>query len=248
MYLNCKTYFSFRYGTFSTRQLVDSALDNGISAMALTNINSTCDIWDFVQYCHAAGIKPIPGVEVRNGDELLYILLAATKKGLRWINEFLSFHLLKALNFPLSTDDTSFFDDSWDGFVIFPLGTKSPEKLLQNERIGILPRELAKLFGTDIKLHADKFVVRQPVTVQNETYHSLHRLLRAIDKNTLLSKLPAETEASKDEVFVSPSYLLEKFRQFPFIITNTYKLIDACNINIDFHSDKNKKILQRNSG
>ncbi len=209
--------------------------------MALTNINSTCDIWDFVQYCQAAGIKPIPGVEVRNGDELLYILLAATKKGLRWINEFLSFHLLKALNFPLSTDDTSFFDDSWDGFVIFPLGAKPPEKLLQNERIGILPRELAKLFGTDIKLHADKFVVRHPVTVQNKTYHSLHRLLRAIDKNTLLSKLPVETEASKDEIFVSPSDLLEKFRQFPFIITNSYKLIDACNINIDFRTDKNKK-------
>ena len=33
------------------------------------------------------------------------------------------------------------------------------------------------------------------------------------------------------------------FRQYPFIVTNTYKLIDSCHIEMDFKIDKNKKIF-----
>ena len=47
MYLNCKTYYSFRYGTMSTEELVTTAVDKGVSTLALTNINSTCDVWEF---------------------------------------------------------------------------------------------------------------------------------------------------------------------------------------------------------
>ena len=39
MYLNCKTWYSFKYGTFSTDQLVKTAVDKGVTALTLTNIN-----------------------------------------------------------------------------------------------------------------------------------------------------------------------------------------------------------------
>src|SRR6187402_3121880 len=100
MYLNCKTYYSLRYGTFSTEELVKAALENGVTSLALTNINSTCDIWDFVKRCNENGIKPITGVEVRNGDQLLYLLLAANNRGMLWVNEFLSVHLQAKKQFP----------------------------------------------------------------------------------------------------------------------------------------------------
>ena len=93
MYINCKTYFSFRYGTLSAKNLIQAGVEAGVNTMALTNINSTCDLWDFVQACRNEGIKPIVGAEIRNGDELLYILLAANNNGLAWINEFISIHL-----------------------------------------------------------------------------------------------------------------------------------------------------------
>lgn len=240
MYINCKTYFSFKYGTFSTEELVKTAASLGVTALALTNINSTYDTWDFVKHCQQAGIKPIPGVEIRNGDRLLYILLAASNRGLAWINEFVSAHLMEKKDFPLP-GDTAFFIDSWDGYVIYPPGTKAVEDLLPNERIGIRPSEIPKLYGIDLKKHADKFIVRQPVTVQNKTGHNLHRLLRAIDKNILLSKLDPETVCQEDETFVSPSELLRKFQQYPFIITNTYKLIDGCNVDMNFETDRTKK-------
>lgn len=164
MFLNCKTYFSLRYGTISTRQLVTLAAHMGITSMALTNINGTCDMWDFVKYCQEEGIKPIAGVEIRNGEKLLYILLAANSKGLQWIHEFLSLHLLAKKEFP-EDRNSIFFEDYSDGFVIYPMDTKPLKDLLINERIGVLPWEVNNLFSINLKKYAGKFVVRQPVTV-----------------------------------------------------------------------------------
>ncbi len=48
MYVNCRTFYSFQYGTFTTRELVEKAVENGVTALALTNINSTCDAWEAV--------------------------------------------------------------------------------------------------------------------------------------------------------------------------------------------------------
>ena len=241
MYINCKTYFSFCYGTFTTKELVEAAVDKGVTALALTNINTTCDTWSFVKLCKEAGIKPIAGVEIRNSDKLQYILLAANNTGMAWIHGFLSEHTIAKKDFPELSEARHFFNHPEDGFVIYPLGAKPLEQLFINERIGILPADLSKLFGLDIHKHAEKFVVRQPVTVQNKTYFALHRLLRCIDTNILLSKLQIESQCSADETFLSPAELLGKFKAYPFMVTNTYRLMDSCNIEMDFHVDKNKK-------
>lgn len=141
MYLNCKTYFSFRYETFNNKDLVKTASELGVTAMALTNINSTCDTWDFVNFCRQQDIKPIVDAETRNGDELLYILLAANDKGISQINQFLSEYLQAAKPFPKHANEHTTFKERWVGFAIYPLGAKEFKDLLTNERIGILPAE-----------------------------------------------------------------------------------------------------------
>lgn len=240
MYLNCKTYFSFLYGTFSTGGLVAAALEHGVTSLALTNINATCDSWEFVKRCREAGIKPILGVEIRNADKLLYILIAANNKGLAWMNSFLSEHLLEKKDFPEADPDQSFFLDSWDGFVIYPLAAKNIEDLLPNERIGLLPGEITRLYNIDLKKHADKIVIRQPVTIQDKQHFSLHRLLRSISKNTILAKLSKDEQCDPAETFLSPDELLSKFKTCPFIVTNTYKLMDQCQVEMNFEVDKTK--------
>ncbi len=241
MYLNCKTYYSLRYGTFSTNQLVETAKAKGVASLALTNINSTGDCWEFVRLCRENGIKPITGTEVRNDGKLLYLLIAANNKGHAWINQFLSNHLLTKKMFPDKTEEFPFFTDEWDGFVIYPLGVKNPDKLFSNERIGVKPSEITKLYSLDTKRYSDKFVIRQPVTIQNKTYHEVHRLLRAIDKNVLGTKLPKEVVCGEDEYFVSPEKLLSAFGQYPFIIGNTCSLMDSCSMQMEYHTDKTKK-------
>jgi len=247
MYLNCKTYFSFRWGTYSTSGLVKEAVEAGATALALTNINSTCDAWDFVLFCQQQNIKPILGAEIRNGDKLLYILIAANNTGFTWINQFISRHIQLDQPFPEQTGKETFFN-AGDGFVIYPMDAKPPDQLLQNEFIGIQPTEVNKLFSwsegllrTNWPQYKDKLVVRQPVTFQDKIHFNVHRLLRAIDKNELLSKLSPSAICGSNEYFLSQNKILEAFKQYPFIITNTYRLMDVCEIKMDFGTDKNKK-------
>ncbi len=87
-----------------------------------------------------------------------------------------------------------------------------------------------------------KWIIRQPVTFRNKIYYNVHRLLRAIDLNTLITKLKPEDLAGEREYFIPQTDILIAFRQYPFIITNTYRLFDACSIDIHFGEDKNKKI------
>ena len=148
MYLNCKTNFSFRYGTLTAEELVVAGVDLGVSSMALTNINSTCDTWDFVQSCIHHGIKPVVGVEIRNGHRLLYILIAVNNKGFASINQFLSIHLHQQILFPETPGSESSFLDPADVFIIYDLDRKKPQELHANEYIGIAPWELNKLYGS----------------------------------------------------------------------------------------------------
>jgi len=237
MYLNCKTYFSFRYGTFSTEELVKQAVEAGASSLALTNINNTCDLWDFVDFCKAEAIKPIAGAEIRNENELLYILLAKNNSGLLSINQFISNCLQLKIPFPAQPAINT---EVW---IIFPYGYKQVQSLSENELIGVQPTEVNKLFGVQASAYPGKWVIRQPVTYRNKQHYNLHRLLRAIDKNILLSKQQTEEIAGKYEFFIPQSKLMEAFRLYPFIITNTLKVMDQCSVDIDFQTDKNKKIF-----
>ncbi len=237
MYINCKTYYSFRYGTFSTEALVNTAAEAGIHTLALTNINNTYDCWEFVKLCRQKNIKPVIGAEIRNENRLLYLLIAKNNNGLKWIHDFLSEHLIDKKDFPCRFDTTP----CEDIFIIYPPGIKPAVDLLMNERIGIRFSKLHLLEQYGYKGRENRFVVMQPVTFQNKIYHALHRLLRCIDKNILLSHLLPEDQADADELFYPPGQLLEKFKLYPDLVLNTYKLLDECSIEMTFHSDKTKK-------
>lgn len=243
MYLNCKTYFSYRYGTLGTEELVALATESGARALAITNVNNTSDVWDFVDYCRQQGIKPIAGVEVRNtlddsapgSEKLLYLLLARDNFGLLEINRWLSQHLQSKRAFPAQP---MFGAHVW---VVFPFGAKPPGQLATNELLGVMPAEVNRLYGFPVMQYAHKLVIRHPVTFKNKVYYNLHRLLRAIDQNMLLSKLDPVHTAPPHETWVPPARLLEAFQQYPGIVTNTLQVIESCHIDMDFYTDKNKK-------
>lgn len=176
MYLNCKTFYSFCYVTYSTAGLVNAAVEHCISSLELANINCTYDHWKLVKLCRESGIKPILGVDIRNGDTHLYLLIAKNNNGLFWINSFLSEHLIAKKEFsPLSNAPL-------DTFVIYPLNSKAINELLPNERIGIKPYEVAILYKFEATEH---YVINRPVVVQDKQHFYLHCLLRSIDNNQL---------------------------------------------------------------
>ena len=100
MYLNCHSYYSLRYGTMAVETLVKEAAGMGIDALALTDINTSMGVVDFIRACRTAGIHPMAGIEFRNGDRYLYTGIARNPKGFSELNEFLSYHNESGLPFP----------------------------------------------------------------------------------------------------------------------------------------------------
>ena len=59
MYLNCHTYYSLRYGTFSELALLELARENEVTRLALTDINNTSACLNFVRRAADYDIHPI---------------------------------------------------------------------------------------------------------------------------------------------------------------------------------------------
>ena len=141
MYLNCKTFFSYRYGTLSTEELVKEGMEAGATSMALTNINNTADWWDFYSFCQEQNIHGVLGAEIRNEDDLLFILLARNNKGLAEINHYLTRHFQEQKIFEVIENWTN---NVW---VIYTLDKKEPHTLKENELLGVRPSQVNKLFS-----------------------------------------------------------------------------------------------------
>lgn len=233
MYLNVRSYYSLCFGTISIENLVEQACRLHIPAMALTDINNTMGIIDFVFECKKYGIKPIAGCEFRNGDELLYVAIARNNEGFREINETLTQHNVSKTPYNINAPQ-------WNNVVvIYPFGKRKIAQLADNEFIGIRLSQVSRLLTSDLRNHQDKLVIAQPVTFLDEKSFEVHKNLRAIDKNILISRL--ETHASPDEMLLPPEKLKAAYALFPEMIKTTQYIVNQCNIDFDFESPKNKK-------
>jgi len=236
MYLNCHSYYSLHYGTLSINELLDLAIQNGIGTLALTDINTTMGIPELVKEAATKGIKPIAGCEFSNEDDLLFIGLARNREGLKELNDWQTKHNLQEKPYPANAPEFKHV------LVVYPFGRKSPEELRENEFTGIRGNQLNKLLTSEYRRYPEKLVVWQPVTFKNKEGQFLHKALRAIDHNVLISKLQENQFASQLETIDSTA-LMHQFQDYPEIIQNTEKLMDVCSINFDFKSVKNKKLF-----
>jgi len=241
MYLNCHSYFSIRYGTITVQDLVNKAIELGIGCLALTDINNTSGVFDFVKACNAANIRPIVGVEFRNGDELKYICLAKNNEGFREINYFLTDYLDKKKDFPSKAPSFK------NVFNIYSLDFLETSQVLENhEFIGVHFWEIPKTYRFQNKQGFEKIIAIHTLTFFNKIYFNLHRLLRAIDHNTLLSKLPKYAEANPSEWPIEEQKLFENFQYFEEWLEKTKAISEQCSFDFDFKTSKNKRLFTNN--
>jgi len=234
MYLNCHSFHSLRYGTIPLLDLIQQAVICGIKTMALTDINTVTGIYDFTKACNELGIKPVVGIEFRCNHQLRYIGLAKNADGLAEMNRFLTQHNFEGTALPLASPSFN------DVCIIYPFENK-PAELKEHEYIGIAPDQLPKLFLPEWKALLSKMVILQSVTFRTKREFNLHKILRAIDTNVILSRLTVDDYCKTSEVMIPLEELLSKFEEYPQIIENTQKLMDQCHFEFDFKTPKNKK-------
>ena len=240
MYLNCHTYYSLRYGTFSELELLQLAKEHQVTQLALTDINNTSACLNFVRKASEYDIQPILGIDFRNGVEPCFVGIAQNNEGFLELNNFLSEHIHQEKKIPGIAPKFEHV------YVIYPF-----EKVLQNEKktfaenelIGVSVNELKRLRFSKLLEQRDKIVLLQPVTFRSKRDFNAHRLLRAIDNNTLLSKLSVTEQAGEDEKMYSIPNLAAHFSEHSFILENTQRLMDSCAIHFDFSEGRKPQNL-----
>jgi len=236
MLLNCHTYYSYRYGTLSLKRLFEEIKSKGHTRFALTDINHTSACLEFIRQAPLQGIHPVVGIDFRNGAKQQYIGIARNNAGFRELNEHLNAHMHAGEPFGFRAPLFSHC------YIIYPIDHyRKSQHLCENEFIGIRPAHCRNLAFSDWKNYLHKLVVLQPVTFAGKRDFNAHRLLRAIDKNTLLSKLSKAEEAQPDECAMSEEELAAVFAEYPVILQQTKRLLEDCRIYFEFGTNKNKQ-------
>ncbi len=235
MLINTHTYYSLRYGTLSPEQLAQEAAAKGIRVMVLTDINNSTGLFDFIKACREFGITALAGIEFRQDHQLRYIGIARNNTGYMELNNFLTRHNLTSKALPIKAPDFQ------HAYIIYPFGEIQPKELKENEFVGIQPLQLRKLISSTFRYQQHKLVVWQPATFAKETDYDLHRHLRAIDKNILLSQLTPYDTGDNSNRLLSPGEIRQQYEQFPDIIKTTEELLKQCSFDFDFTEIRNKK-------
>ncbi len=233
MYLNCHTYYSLRYGTIKPETLLAISSKNGVQTLALTDINNTSACLDFVRLSEKYKVKPVLGVDFRNGAQQQFVVIAKNNSGFQEINTYLSQFLHDdTLKIP-ETPNVVFKDC----YVIYPYQHGKDYILKPNEFLGIKPQDLNKLKFSRWNSLRSKLVVLKTVSFEHKKGFSTHRLLRAIDNNALLSKLPKTEQAQDTDTMLPYDELCKTYREFPELIENTSQLLERCSVYFDFSQE-----------
>jgi len=250
MYI-CQSYFSLRYGTLSPEQLVAKASGFGVRRLVLADINNVTGIPDFVKVCRVHQVAPVAGVTVANGNRVLYVLLARNNEGFRQINEFLTAHNFAGFkrNSPESdppNSNTRYPPEAPvlpDVVAIYPFTGHPPGSLPDSHHLGVDAANASRIFGSKWSPVRQRLMAVQPLVFESEAGYELHRHLRAIDNNTLLSKLDAAMTAPPQATFHPDEYFQHAFHRTPELVTLTQNLLEGCSFDIDFGTVKNKKMF-----
>lgn len=234
MYLNCHTYYSLRFGTFSEDELIVLAIENQVQTLALTDINNTSGCLSFIKKCQKQNIKPLVGVDFRNGNVQQYVMVAKNNQGFQEINAFLSYYLERKQKFP---DIPSALKNVYVIYNFEKALMLDYDNFKPYEFIGVSVENIRKLKFSKLKTFTDKLCIQQQVTIRDKKDFNAHRLLRAIDNNIILSKLPKTEECLPTDKMLSVEDLEMAFEDFPFIIKNTQQILNSCTIDFKFDAE-----------
>lgn len=214
-------------------ELLKEAQTRGLKKLALTEINGTSSAIEFIRLAPKFDIEPVVGIDFRNGIKQLYIGLALNNEGFLELNSFLSPYLHEEKPLPARAPVFK------NVIIIYPDEQYSGFQLRENEYIGLHAKNIIR-FRSLIKENP-KLVSLHTNTFRNKKDFNTHRLLRAIAKNILLSKLPEAEQSSPEHHWIEEKELLKRYESNPQLVINAQNLLDRCTIAFDFSEDKEHK-------
>ena len=224
------SHYSLGRGTASPGELVRAARKLGYRRVALTDRDNLYGLWPFLEACREAGLIPLVGAEVTDpAARCRAAVLAETAEGYANLCRLLTRRHAGA-GFSLETA----LPPRSSGLAVL---TDSPKLLTAWRRAGLtvramIPRPLSPKhpLRRAARRWEAPLVAVPPVWLRGPEDHPTHRLLRAIDRNTALSRLSPNDVAPADAWLQPPGAYARRFAACPGALRETRVVADG----IDF--------------
>ncbi|NTV53225.1 MAG: DNA polymerase III subunit alpha, partial [Candidatus Firestonebacteria bacterium] len=227
--LGVHSYFSLLWGTASPAELARTARARGWTHLALTDRDNLYGLWPFLQACQREGLTPIVGAEITDPRAPRALTaLVENAAGYAHLCTLLSRrHLEQDFNLAHSavelaaglfflTEDAALLADLHAAGT--PVAAAAP--VAPTDRTLALTRQARALGLPLVALTGSVFL--------NPADHALHRLLRAIEGNTVLPRLQAQELARPEAYLASPEEYAQRFAVLPEALAATYAVAERC--------------------
>ncbi len=222
-----RSHYSLMWGTATVGELVRTARQLGYDRLALTDTDNLYGLWPFLDACRREGVTPIVGAEITEPRSTRRaVCLAADARGYTHLCRLLTRRHME----PEFSLDTA-LPPLAQGLCIL---TSHPDLLTRLHRHGAsvaaamprapLPpghrlRQAARTLGVPLVATPGSFM-------RTAAEHGLHRLLRAIDLNTTLERLPAAQTAPENAWLAAPGEYARRFAACPQVLEDTSTLAE----------------------
>ena len=225
--LTVRSNYSFMWGTAPVKQVCRAARRLGYTRLALTDTDNLCGLWPFLTACQREGLTPIVGAEVTDPQlKQRAVCLVASDTGYRSLCRLLTRRHMDE-NFKLEPAVISHAD----GLVVL---TQSPDLLHAWHTAGVsvaaaMPRR--PLSATHrLRRTANRLGLPAVATPGSFFLHpddmTVHRMLRAIERNTCLSRLTNDEVAPTDAWLAAPEEYVRRFAICPEAISATFEIAE----------------------
>ena len=223
-------------GVASIPELVAAAKARGYRALALTDINTLAGSISFLEECRRQGIRPILGLELRDlrDPEQRLVLLARDGEGYGDLCELASFHNLQRRGPDL---EDLFAREFPHLFALCPhpfLLQRLAHTPLRQSLFGALCLQDAATAERSRLVEQVAAAEGLPVAVAHECWfldpsdEPFHRLLRAIDANTDLSRLPPNERVPTTAWLPPPDKIRQIYARHPRAMEMAERLSEFC--------------------
>jgi len=230
-HLNSHSYYSLLRGTASPEQLCRAVKAMGMKTIALTDTNGLYGMVLFLQAAKEYGLRPIIGAEIRTETDRA-VTLVKNKRGYANLCQILSdrhlkedFYLCQALQ------------QYSEGLVVLTGSQRLLDKL-QGKVEELYAEVVSGKDGYDLLQFARERGIAPVATnrvhfIERQDYQ-LHRLMRAIDLNTTLTRLDEGELEDPSCHLKTPQEMVSAFFFCPEAVENTDKIAEKCTYQPDF--------------
>lgn len=232
-HLHVHSNYSFCRGANTIEQLCATAHQRGLSHIALTDTNGLYGLVWFLQSARRYNIQPIIGAHLQT-PKTHGVVLAKNDNGYRFLCQTISYiHGQDEFNLQShlvhNKHDIFLLTDDTDLLLALKHANRCDDVFAE-----LIPHQRSESVLQFARRHDFPVVASNAVYMIDKSDYATHRILRAIDLNTTLERVPSHELSSPEACLHHENDMRTKFPQVPEALENSWAIAQQCMTHLDF--------------